>query len=135
MTKQYKVFINGEMTESKEVKYSNVINPATEEIIAKVPLCTEIDVNRAVDAAEKAFKTWGNTTPTERSLVLLKLADMVEKNIDKFALLESQNVGKPIEYAKGDVKGFIENIRFFAGAARNLQGLSTGEYLENHTSN
>ncbi|MFZ7942564.1 gamma-aminobutyraldehyde dehydrogenase [Neobacillus sp. 19] len=134
MTTQYKVFVNGEVTESITGKYANIVNPATGQVIAEMALCTEADVNLAVEAAEKAFQTWRETTPAERSSVLLKLADVVERNADRFALLESQNVGKPLEYAKGDVKLFVDNIRFFAGAARNLQGLSSGEYLANHTS-
>ncbi|RST77300.1 gamma-aminobutyraldehyde dehydrogenase [Siminovitchia acidinfaciens] len=132
--RQYKIYINGEWTESIEGQYGNVVNPATEEIIADIPLCGEGDVDKAVEAAGNAFKTWKDTTPKERSLVLLKLAEAVEENIDRFALLESKNVGKPVDVAKSDVNGFIDILRFYSGAARNLQGLSTGEYLENHTS-
>ncbi|MFD1707173.1 gamma-aminobutyraldehyde dehydrogenase [Siminovitchia sediminis] len=132
--KKYKVYIDGKWTESIGSEYGKVINPAAEEVMAEISLCGEADVDKAVEAAGNAFKTWKNTTPKERSLILLTLADAVEENIDRFALLESQNVGKPIAAAKSDVQGFIDILRFYAGAARNLQGLSTGEYLENHTS-
>lgn len=132
--KRYKTFINGEQIEGVERNYFPVLNPATEEIIAEVPLCTEVDVNRAVEAAEEAFKTWKKTTPSERSILLLKWADLIEQNSEHLARLESLNVGKPIAYAKADIEFVIDQIRFFAGAARNLQGLSMGEYVPNHSS-
>lgn len=129
-----KVFINGRLVESLEGKFEYVINPATGERIAKVPVCTEKDVDLAVKAAEEAFQSWGETTPAERNTALLKLADIIEENRDLLAEVESKNVGKPLEYAKGDVDGLVDNLKFFAGAARNLQGLSAGEYVKNHTS-
>lgn len=120
--------------ESVNGRMEAIINPATENVIAEVPVCTEEDVNVAVEAAQKAFDTWGETTPAERSQALLKLAEVIEEHSDDFAKVESENVGKPLQFAKGEVVVFVDNIRFFAGAARALQGLATGEYVQGHTS-
>ncbi|SDI41560.1 betaine-aldehyde dehydrogenase/aminobutyraldehyde dehydrogenase [Alteribacillus persepolensis] len=129
-----KAFIDGQFVDGVEGQYEAVINPATEQVIAEVPVCSEEDVNLAVSAAERAFESWGETTPAERSKALLKLADTIERKEEEFMKIESQNVGKPIEKVKGDISLTVDSLRFFAGAARNLQGLSTGEYVENHTS-
>ncbi|MEH7255387.1 gamma-aminobutyraldehyde dehydrogenase [Neobacillus niacini] len=134
MANKKQVYINGSFVDSVEGTTSSVINPATEETIAEVPVCSEEDVNRAVEAAEKAFEIWGDTTPAERSLALLKLADVVERHTDELAALESLNVGKPIEAAKWEVGGFVDNLRYFAGAARTLQGSAAMEYIEGNTS-
>ncbi|MGD8189468.1 gamma-aminobutyraldehyde dehydrogenase [Brevibacillus ginsengisoli] len=132
--KRLEIMIRGQMLESVGSSYEAVIDPATEEVIAEVPVCTAQDVNQAVEAAEDAFQSWKKTTPAERSRVLLNLADLIESNKDEFARLESQNVGKPLAYAISDVDLVVDNLRFFAGAARTLQGLNAGEYVENHTS-
>src|SRR5699024_1050726 len=124
----------GELKESLSEDFQSVINPATEEVLAEVPLCTEKDVNFAVESAEKAFKTWKNTTPAERSSVLMDIANIIEEHTDELGELESQNVGKPLEDAKGEIGAFVNHIKFFSGAARNLHGLNTGEYTEGHTS-
>ncbi len=107
----------------------DVINPATEEVIAKVRLQTRKEVESAVDAARKAFPAWSAKTPMERSLILYRMADLVEKNASAIAKLESQNVGKTIKYARdSDLPFIIDNLRFFAGAARNLEGKAAAEY-------
>jgi betaine-aldehyde dehydrogenase len=107
----------------------DVINPATEEVIAKVRLQTRKEVESAVDAARKAFPAWSAKTPMERSLILYRMADLVEKNASAIAKLESQNVGKTIKYARdSDLPFIIDNLRFFAGAARNLEGRAAAEY-------
>ncbi len=132
----YKMYINGEFVNSDSNDFYKVINPATEETIALVPNGNEQDVEKAVSAAREAFDKgdWPRMSPGERSLVLLKLADLVEHSIDKLAELESINQGKTIRYAKeNDVPFVVDNLRFFAGAARNLQGLSSGEYVDQHT--
>src|SRR6185437_5378731 len=93
------------------------------------------DVDRAVKAATKAFETWSRTTPADRSLALLKLADAIEENGDEIAAIESENAGKPIESVKADeIPAIVDPLRFFAGAARCLEGKSAGEYLEGYTS-
>jgi 1-pyrroline dehydrogenase len=111
-----------------------VINPATGETIAHVPRGTQADVDRAVQAAKDALPEWLETTPAERAEALLKLADAIDEHTDELAQLESQNVGKPLGYARDEMPVCADNIRFFAGAARILQGRSTGEYMRGYTS-
>ena len=113
----------------------NVLNPATGESIAEVPVATADTVDRAVATARGAFGTWSNTTPAERQEALLKLADAVEAHADELAELESRNVGKPLAAVKADeMPAGVDNLRFFAGAARCLEGKAAGEYLEGYTS-
>jgi betaine-aldehyde dehydrogenase len=112
-----------------------ILNPGTGEVMAYAPLSTEQDVNRAVDAAEKAFEEWSTTPPSERARALLRLADALEQHGDEFARLESENAGKPIAAMRGDEIPFAaDNLRFFAGAARTLQGPTAGEYQAGYTS-
>jgi 1-pyrroline dehydrogenase len=134
MPNKYSIIIDGQSQSGAEGKYEAVINPATEEVIAEVPVCNEADVNRAVASAVKAFESWGDTTPAERSEALYKLADTVERHTEELGLLESLNVGKPLAYAQGEVGTFVDNLRFFAGAARTLSGVAAGEYVKGHTS-
>jgi betaine-aldehyde dehydrogenase len=112
-----------------------VLNPATGEAIAQAPDSTDADVDRAVAAARRAFDGWMGTTPQERSLALLKLADAVEEHADELAELEARNAGKPLQAVKDDeIPVVADNLRFFAGAARILEGKAAGEYLEGYTS-
>ena len=134
MTMKQKIFINGKLVDGVRKEFTPVVNPATEEIIGQMQVCTEEDVNSAVAAAEKAFEGWSKTTPEERSSALMKIADIIENRIEELGELESRNVGKPLADAKGEVGAFANHIRFFAGAARNLNGLNTGEYATDHTS-
>ena len=91
-------------------------------------------MDRAVDAAAAAFETWQDTTPAERSLMLLKLADRIEQNAEELAVLEADNVGKPIGLARSEVPFMVDNLRFFAGACRCMEGKAAGEYLAGYTS-
>src|SRR5213075_122904 len=109
-------------------------NPATGEVIAEVPAATAEDVDRAVQAAKKALPEWLDTTPAERAEALLKLATAIDEHADELAELESQNVGKPLSYAKDELPVCADNLRFFAGAARLLEGKSAGEYMRGYTS-
>src|SRR5213080_2040865 len=111
-----------------------VLNPATGETIAEVPRATAADVDRAVQAAKKALVEWLETTPGERAEMLLKLATAIDGHADELAELESQNVGKPLSYAKDELPVCADNLRFFAGAARVLEGKSAGEYMRGYTS-
>jgi betaine-aldehyde dehydrogenase len=112
-----------------------ILSPATGETIAHAPLSNAEDVNRAVAAAKAAFPEWSTTTPGERALCLLKLADAIEEHADELAVLESDNAGKPIMAFRDDEIPFMtDNLRFFAGAARCLQGPTAGEYSEGYTS-
>src|SRR5438067_13069781 len=111
-----------------------VLNPATGETIAEVPRSTAEDVDRAVQAAKKALPEWLETTPGERAEMLLKLADAIDDHADELAEIESRNVGKPLGAAKDEMPVCSDNIRFFAGAARVLEGKSAGEYMRGYTS-
>jgi betaine-aldehyde dehydrogenase len=112
-----------------------VLNPATAEEIAEAPLSTEEDVNRAVAAAKRAFDGWATTTPGERALALLKLADAIEEHADEIADLEATNAGKPRQaFLDDEIPFMVDNLRFFAGAARCLEGKAAGEYTEGYTS-
>ena len=111
-----------------------VLNPATGEVIAEVPRGTAEDVDRAVEAAKKAWGEWQVKTPKDRMELLLKLADVIDENAEELARLESLNVGKPWWVAEDEPPAMSDNLRFFAGAARNLEGKSAGEYVEGYTS-
>jgi betaine-aldehyde dehydrogenase len=135
-TQTFKNFIDGEWVEAADGRTDAVINPSTGEEIAQAPSSTTDDVDRAVKAARAAFEGgWGTTTPAERSLALLHLADAVEEHADEIAELESANAGKPLQTFKDDeVPAMVDNLRFFAGAARCMEGKAAGEYLEGYTS-
>ncbi len=130
-----KNFINGELVDPAEGQTEEVLNPATGEAIAEAPLSTKEDVDRAVAAAREAFDSWSTTTPGERSLALLKLADAIADNADEIADLESANAGKPRKaFVEDEIPFMVDNLRFFAGAARCLEGRASGEYTEGYTS-
>ncbi|MGH9316943.1 MAG: gamma-aminobutyraldehyde dehydrogenase [Thermoanaerobaculia bacterium] len=132
--KKYRMFINGQAVDAVEGQEDTIVNPATEQPLAKVPKGSERDVDRAVGAAAAAFEKWGQTTPGERSLALLKLADGIEQHAEELAQLEAENVGKPISLARSELPFLIDNLRFFAGACRCLEGRAAGEYLAGYTS-
>jgi betaine-aldehyde dehydrogenase len=128
-------FIDGEFVEAAEGATTAVLNPSTGEQIALAPESTQADVDRAVAAARRAFPGWAATPPGERALALLRLADAIEEHGDELAQLESDDAGKPIEAVKSDeVPVWVDNLRFFAGAARTMEGKPAGEYLQGYTS-
>ena len=129
-----KVFIGGKWVASASGRTMDVLNPATEEVIASVPECTAEDADAAVEAASRALPEWLETTPGERAAALLALAQVMEDNADELAQIESRNVGKPISYARDEIPVCVDNLRFFAGAARILEGKSAGEYMRGYTS-
>ena len=129
-----KNFVGGEWVDAAEGGTMEVINPATGETIAEVPRGTQADVDRAVEAAKKAYEEWRDTTPGERAEMLLSLADLIDENAEELAELESRNVGKPLSYARDEMPVSSDNIRFFAGAGRVLEGKSAGEYMRGYTS-
>ena len=131
---QHKNFVGGKWVDAVDGDTMEVLNPATGETIAEVPRGTQADVDRAVKAAKDALPEWLESTPGERAEALLKVADALEENADELAQLESQNVGKPLSYAKDEMPVSADNIRFFAGAARLLEGKSAGEYMRGYTS-
>jgi betaine-aldehyde dehydrogenase len=128
-------FIDGEFVEPVEGQTEAILNPATGETIAQAPVSTAADVDRAVKAARTAFDAWATTTPGERAGALLKLADAIEEHAEEISALESDNAGKPINAFRDDEIPFmVDNLRFFAGAARCLEGRAAGEYLTGYTS-
>jgi len=131
---EYKNFIGGEWVDAADGGTMEVLNPSTGETIAEVPRGTAKDVDRAVEAAKKAWPEWLETTPGERAEVLLKLADLIDEHTEELAHLESTNVGKPLPAARDELPVASDNLRFFAGAARLLEGKAAGEYMRGYTS-
>jgi betaine-aldehyde dehydrogenase len=128
-------FVDGELVDPASGETTAVVNPATGEEIAQAPASGAEDVERAVGAARAAFEGWAAATPGERALALLRLADAVEEHGDELAEIEAANAGKPIGAFKDDELPFmVDNLRFFAGAARCLEGKSAGEYVKGYTS-
>jgi betaine-aldehyde dehydrogenase len=134
----YKLWIDGKWVDSTGKKTMAVENPATGETIAEVVDASPEDVNLAVQAAKKAFLDgrWSRLVPSERSKAIWKLADLLEKHAEEFAKVESQNTGKPYKFVSlgGDLVFSIDNLRFFAGAARDTHGNHAGEYWPGYTS-
>ncbi|MFN8222041.1 MAG: gamma-aminobutyraldehyde dehydrogenase [Gaiellales bacterium] len=130
----HKMFIDGQFVDSSSGETMDVLNPATGEVIAEVPAGTADDVERAVAAAKKAWEGWRAKTPKDRMELLLELADVIEDNAEELARLESRNVGKPWWVAVDEPGIMADNLRFFAGAARNLEGKAAAEYVEGYTS-
>jgi betaine-aldehyde dehydrogenase len=128
-------FIDGEHRAAADGSEEPILNPATGEQIATAPLSGERDVDAAVNAAGRAFQEWAETPPGERALALLRIADGLEEQADELSQLESLNVGKPIEAMRDEEMPFlVDNLRFFAGAARTLEGRAAGEYMKGYTS-
>src|SRR5687768_14693244 len=121
-TTAYKNFVGGEWVDAVEGETMDILNPATGEVVARVPRGSAADVERAVDAARRALPEWLARTPKDRSELLLALADVIDEHAEELALLESQNVGKPMSIARDEMPTSADNLRFFAGAARMLEG-------------
>ncbi len=133
--KAFKNFVNGEWVDAKDGRTTPVINPATGEQYAEAALSGPADVDFAMQAAATAFEGWRDATPSERSLALIRIADAIEARADEIMHLECENTGKPFAVHRGEEIGpMVDQIRFFAGAARNLEGKSAGEYMANMTS-
>jgi 1-pyrroline dehydrogenase len=127
-------FVGGTWVDSAGGGTMEVLNPATGEAIARAQASTAEDVDAAVEAASAAYVDWFDATPGERAELLLKLADVLEANAEELAQIESRNVGKPLSYARDELPICADNLRFFAGAARLLEGKSAGEYMRGYTS-
>jgi betaine-aldehyde dehydrogenase len=127
--------IGGEFVAPAEGKTEDVVNPATGEVIAHAPHSTEEDVDRAVKAARKAFETWSVTTPAQRQELLLKLADGFQERADEITDWETKDAGKPRQAMfDEEIPPMVDQLRFFAGAARTMEGRAAGEYMEGYTS-
>jgi betaine-aldehyde dehydrogenase len=133
--KRVQNFVGGEYVEASDGRSSDLINPATGEVFAEAPLSNGADVDRAFEVADRAFETWRDTTPSERQLAMLRIADAIEERAEDLVRAESENTGKPIGLTmEEEIPAMVDQIRFFAGAARVLEGKSAGEYLEGYTS-
>ncbi|MGH8224138.1 MAG: gamma-aminobutyraldehyde dehydrogenase [Woeseiaceae bacterium] len=134
MSPEMKLLIGGKFVPGAG-EFEEVLNPATGDLIAKIPSASQEQVDQAVAGATRAFLTWSVTTPGERSGMLLKLADRIEAGAEEFARLESQNCGKPYARVLADeIPAIVDCFRFFAGAARCMNGSAVGEYVAGHTS-
>ncbi len=133
--KKLQNFINGQLVDSTSGETTTLINPATGQPFATAPVSNAADVDAAMQAASNAFVDWRDSTPSERQRALLKIADAIEARADEFVATESENCGKPLGLtASEEVPPMVDQIRFFAGAARNLEGKSAGEYMRGMTS-
>ena len=127
-------YINGEFRSSRSGRTDAVINPATGEVICEVASSEAEDANAAVEAASLAFGSWSRTTPRQRFEAITRLADAIEADLRELKRLESLNVGKPVSIIDFEFDLTVDNFRFFAAAARFMEGRAAGEYLEDHTS-
>jgi betaine-aldehyde dehydrogenase len=127
--------VGGKPVDTAEGRTSPIVDPVTEEVIAHAPVSSAADVDAAVRVAAEAFKEWRRVTPAERQKALLKIADAVEARAADFAAVESQNTGKPLGLTLSEeLVPIVDQLRFFAGAARLLEGRATAEYMTDHTS-
>jgi betaine-aldehyde dehydrogenase len=128
-------FINGSFVDASDGRTSELVDPSTGEVFADAPVSSAADVDAAFGAARTAFESWRDTTPSERQRALLHIADAFEERADELVAAESENTGKPIQLTKDEeIPPMVDQIRFFAGAARVLEGKAAGEYLAGHTS-
>ncbi|MGE5290485.1 MAG: gamma-aminobutyraldehyde dehydrogenase [Micromonosporaceae bacterium] len=128
-------FVNGEYTDAKSGRTSDVIDPCTGEVYLQVPVSGPEDVDAALNVAARGFETWRDATPAERSLALLKIADAVEARAEEIVAAECRNTGKPVALTMSEeIPPVVDQLRFFAGAARMLEGRSAAEYMHDHTS-
>ena len=131
----YGLFINGEFVTPAGTGLLDIVNPTNGEVVAQSPVSIQADVDAAMTAAKDAFKTWKHVTPGQRQLMLLKLADAIEANSDELVEAQHRNTGQVRSLiASEEVAAGADQLRFFAGAARILEGKSAGEYFEGHTS-
>jgi len=135
MARSLSNFINGEWVPAADGRTLDVTNPATGQVYLNSPLSGAEDVDRAYRAAATAFESWRRSTPAERQLALLRFADAIEARAEELIAVESENTGKPLGLTRTEeVPPMVDQLRFFAGAARVLEGKSAGEYLAGHTS-
>ena len=128
-------FVNGDHGDAADGRTTDIVNPATGEAYATAPLSGSADIDAAMVAASAAFETWRDSTPSERSLALFRIADAVEARAEELVALESENTGKPLGLTESEeIPPMVDQIRFFAGAARVLEGRAAGEYMKGMTS-
>ncbi len=128
-------YVDGEFVDASSGRTLDVVDPSTGEVFATAPMSAAPDVDGATAAAARAFEGWRDTTPSERQRALLRIADAIEERTDDFVAAECENTGKPLALtASEEMPPMVDQIRFFAGAARFLEGQAAGEYLAGHTS-
>lgn len=133
--KAFKNFVNGQHVDAADGRTTSVVNPANGQQYATAPLSAQVDVDAAMSAAATAFESWRDTTPSERSLALFRIADAVEARAEELIALEVENTGKPVSLTTSEeIPPMVDQIRFFATAARHLEGKSAGEYMAGMTS-
>jgi betaine-aldehyde dehydrogenase len=133
--KKFRNFINGKHVDAADGSTLDIINPATGKVYATSPNSRQADIDAAMHAAQQAFEVWKESTPSERSLALFRIADAIEARQDEFIALEVENCGKPVAITTAEeIPPMVDQIRFFAGAARMLEGKSAGEYMKGFTS-
>jgi betaine-aldehyde dehydrogenase len=127
--------VDGKLVDSASGETYDVIDPTTGEVYASAPMSGAEDLDRAYDAADRAFESWGSSTPQDRASALLKLADAIEARADEINAVECKDTGKPLGLTMSEEMPYAsDHFRFFAGAARVLEGKSAGEYMADHTS-
>ncbi|MCW2529447.1 MAG: aldehyde dehydrogenase [Pseudonocardiales bacterium] len=135
MARTVQNFINGELVEAADGRRADLIDPSTGEVFGSAPVSSAEDVDQAYQASATAFESWRDSTPSERQRALLKFADALEARQDEIVAAESENTGKPIQLTLDEeIPPMLDQLRFFAGAARVLEGKSAGEYMAGHTS-
>jgi betaine-aldehyde dehydrogenase len=128
-------FIDGSYRDAEDGPLAPLMNPSTGEVFAEAPVSGPADVDRALGAAKAAFGSWRRTTPSERSLALLRIADAIEARAEELVAAECENTGKPYQLTMDEeIPPSVDQVRFFAGAARHLSGLAAAEYMAGHTS-
>ncbi|MFZ0159374.1 MAG: gamma-aminobutyraldehyde dehydrogenase [Kineosporiaceae bacterium] len=133
--RQLRNFVAGQYRDALTEARSEVVHPSTGQVVASAPVSSPADVDAAYAAAATAFETWRDTTPSERQKALLSIADAIEARAEEFVALEAQNTGKPLALtASEEIPPMVDQLRFFAGAARVLEGRAAGEYMAGHTS-
>jgi betaine-aldehyde dehydrogenase len=133
--KKFRNFIDGKHSDAADGSTLDIINPATGKVYATSPNSKQADVDAAMNAAQRAFDVWKESTPSERSLALFRIADAIEARKDEFIATEVENCGKPVSITTSEeIPPMVDQIRFFAGAARMLEGKSAGEYMKGFTS-
>jgi len=135
VTRTIQNFVDGKLVDAADGRRSDLIDPTTGEVFGSAPVSSAEDVDTAYRAASAAFETWRDTTPSERQRMLLKFADAMEARAEDIIEAECQNTGKPVELTRSEeMPPALDQVRFFAGAARLLEGRSAGEYMSGFTS-
>src|SRR4051812_36388756 len=128
-------FVDGEQVDAADGRTTEVVNPVTGAVYGTAPLSSAGDIDAAMRAAASAFEVWRDTTPSERSLALFRIADALESRAEEMIAVEVENTGKPIHLTRSEeIPPAVDQLRFFATAARHLEGNSAGEYMRNMTS-